>query len=297
MAKTIDGRHRAHLAGGALFALAAYGFWGLVPIYFKAVSGVSPLEVLAHRVVWCVPLLVVWLLLTGRGAGIFRFGRWAIPSVLATTALIATNWFVFIWAVFNGQVLQASLGYFINPLVSVVLGFVFLHERLRPWQWVSVALAAASVTYLTLSRGELPVVALVLAGSFGLYGLLRKKSPHGAAEGLLLETGVLFPLAAGYLIFLAVEGRLAFGSAPPAISLLLACAGPVTALPLIWFVAAARRLRLATMGLMQYLAPSLHFTLATAVYGEPFTAADLITFAGIWTALALYSASQLRERR
>ncbi|MDQ7088677.1 MAG: EamA family transporter RarD [Acidobacteriota bacterium] len=282
---------------GVIFALAAYLWWGLVPVYFKAVHHV-PLEVLAHRVAWCVLLLLGWMLVTARAAGLpFTWPRRPSPTVFITTTLIATNWLIFIWAVFNDQVLQASLGYFINPLLSVLLGRFVLGEHLRPLQWSAVGVATGAVTLLTVARGELPAVALVLAGSFALYGLLRKRSRLEATEGLLLETLLLLPAALGYLVVMGLRGELAFLHVDRSTDLLLLAAGPVTALPLLWYVAGARRLRLATMGLLQYLAPSLHFALAVLVYGEQARGAEIIAFGGVWCALLLYNLDVLRSRR
>ena len=283
---------------GVVFALAAYLWWGLVPVYFKAVSHVPPLEVLAHRVVWCVLLLVGWMLATSRAAGLpFAFPRRLPPTVLLTTFLIAANWLIFIWAVFNGQVLQASLGYFINPLLSVLLGRFVLGEQLRPLQWTAVGVATGAVTLLTVARGELPAVALVLAGSFALYGLLRKRSRLEATEGLLLETLLLLPAALGYLLVMGLHGEMVFLHQDRTTDLLLLAAGPVTALPLLWYVAGARRLKLATMGLLQYVAPSLHFALAVLAYGERARGAEVLAFTGVWCALALYNFDILRGRR
>jgi chloramphenicol-sensitive protein RarD len=277
-------------AGSAL-ALAAYSWWGLVPIYFKAVAHVGALEVLAHRVVWSVPLLFGLAALQRR----VRSGLEAVRTPLtaltlaATTTLIATNWFTFIWAVSSDRVLQASLGYYINPLVSVALGFVFLQERLRRLQTLAVILATIGVVYLTLSYGEFPGVALILAVSFGLYGLLRKTAKVDSVVGLGVETTVLLPLAIGYAVHLWLRGKMSFTSVSFGTDVLLIAAGAVTAIPLLCFTAAARRLRLATIGFLQYLAPTGHFLLAVVLYDEAFTIHHLICFAFIWTALGLYT--------
>ncbi|GAB4224136.1 MAG: EamA family transporter RarD [Acidobacteriota bacterium] len=281
---------------GVIAGLAAYLWWGLVPFYFKAVAHVAPLEVLAHRVVWSLLLLGAWLVLRGRLADLAatprRGGaRWGI---LASTTLIAINWLAFIWAVVTGRVLEASLGYFINPLVNVLLGMLVLGERLRRLQWTSVALAAAGVILLAATRAEgVPWLALLLAGSFGLYGLLRKISPVDAAGGLLVEVALLAPAALGLLAWMAVRGELAFG-ADARTSLLLVAAGPVTAVPLLLFVAAARRLPYGTIGFLQYLAPSLQFVLAVAVFGEPFGVPQAAAFGLIWSALVLFSIDMRR---
>jgi chloramphenicol-sensitive protein RarD len=281
-----------------VYAVGAYGLWGVFPLYFKAIKSVPPLEVLAHRIFWSLLFLLV--LMAWRGG--LRATRAALrsPRALAylsvTTLLIASNWLVFIWAVANNHVLEASLGYFINPLVNVLLGFVFLRERLRPVQTVSVLLAAAAVTYMAAGAGNFPAVALFLAGTFGAYGLLRKIAPVEALVGLTVETGLLTPLALGYLVVQLARGEAMFGGQSTALNILLPLAGVVTATPLLWFAQAARRLRLATMGFLQYLAPTGHFLLAVLAFGEPFTAQHLITFGCIWTALALYSVDAWRSR-
>jgi chloramphenicol-sensitive protein RarD len=201
------------------------------------------------------------------------------------------------WAVFSDQVLQASLGYFINPLVNVLLGFIFLRERLRPLQVVSVLLATIGVVILTVSYGQFPWIALTLAASFGLYGLLRKVAPVDGVTGLTVETTFALPVALGYLIHLGAEGQRAFGSGSMPDDVLLFLAGAVTAVPLLWFTNAARRLRLATLGFIQYLAPSLQFILAVVVFNEPLTRPVMITFACIWAALILYTVDSVREAR
>lgn len=276
---------------GVLFGLAAYGWWGFVAIYFKSVAHVAPLEVLAHRVIWSLALLVLWLALSRQLATVRPVlrDRRTVAISLVTTALIAVNWLVFIWAVSTGHLLQASLGYFINPLVNVVLGVAFLGERLRRAQSAAVGLATIAVVWLIVVGGTLPWVSLALALTFGLYGLLRKKARVDSALGLAVETGVLLPLALLYIGWRMAQGDVAFGPADPRTSVLLVLAGPVTALPLLWFVAAARRLPYTTIGFLQYVAPSLQFALAVFAFGEPLRSATLVAFAGIWTALAVFS--------
>ncbi len=284
---------------GVAYGLAAYLFWGFVPIYFKSVAHVSPTEVLAHRIFWSL-LLLLLILAASRRLG--RLGqtlhnRRAVVGLTGSALLVAANWYVFIWAVDHARVLQASLGYFINPLVNVLLGFLFLQERLRPAQRFSVLLAATGVVILTARVGQVPWISLMLAFSFGFYGLIRKTVPAQAGVGLAVETLLLTPLALVYLLHLENAGRLAFGHSDPTTSLLLMASGVVTALPLLWFANAARRLRYATVGFLQYLAPSLQFLLAVAVYGETFTRKHLMAFACIWTALAVYSFDTWRASR
>ncbi len=276
---------------GVTCGIAAYGFWGLVPIYFKAVRHVPALEVLAHRIVWSVVFLLVLTLIErnwGAVRSCLRSPR-ALLTLSVTTLLIAVNWVGFIWAVANDQVMQASLGYFINPLVNVLLGFVFLRERLRRWQGLSVALATIGVLYLTFAAGQFPALGLLLAGTFGFYGLLRKVVKIEALVGLTIETCLLLVPALAFLTWQIVQGSAAFGSGSLRTDLLCMAAGLVTAVPLLWFAAAARRLRLATMGFLQYLAPTGHFLLAVWAYGEPFARANAIAFGLIWTALVIYT--------
>jgi chloramphenicol-sensitive protein RarD len=282
---------------GLLYAIAAYGWWGFVAVYFKFVREVPPLEILAHRVIWSVAVLLALITFSRNWralAGVFK-NRRALGYLAGTTVLIAVNWFVFIWAVTNDRMVDSSLGYYINPIVSVLLGFLFLRERLRRWEWVAVGLAASSVAWLTLSLGVFPWIAVILALTFGLYGLLRKLAHVGSLEGLTVETLLLLPLAAGYLFLLASDGRITFGTRSTSLDLLLLAAGPVTALPLLWFAAGVRRLRLATVGLLQYIAPTIQFALAVGLYGEPFGSARFVAFALIWSAVALYTWDNFRK--
>jgi len=209
--------------------------------------------------------------------------------LLGTTGLIAINWFTFIWAVANDQVKEASLGYFMNPLVNVLLGFVVLHERLRSWQWVAVAFAGVGVAFRIVLVGTVPVVALVLAGSFGLYGLLRKTVRVDALVGLAVEVTLLWPFAVGYLVVLGWTGHLAFGHDTWQTSLLLSLGGVVTCVPLLWFTNAARRLRLSTLGFLQYIAPTMQLMLAVFVFGETFAPSHAVGYGLIWAGLAIYS--------
>ncbi len=286
---------------GVMYALGCYLWWGVVAIYFKAVAHVAAPEILAHRIVWSVALLTLLMKLKGRWpeaiAALRKPG--VVVALLGSTTLIAINWFTFIWAVANNQIVQASLGYFINPLVSVVLGYIFLGERLRAWQWLSVAFAASGVVFMTFGLGGLPVISLVLAFSFGLYGLMRKTMHVDSLVGLTFEVSLLLPLAVGYLAYLAWNQNLEFGHISRSTDILLALGGAITAIPLLWFANAARRLRLATMGFMQYLAPSMQLALGVVMYHEPFTRTHLVSFGLIWTGIAVYTieaAIRLRRR-
>ena len=281
---------------GITAALAAYTLWGLVPIFFKQLTAVPALEIIAHRVVWSLLLVGALLVLRGRLNAVWSAAR--DPRLLARAALAAalvmTNWLIFVWAVNAGRILETSLGYFINPLVSVVLGVLVLGERLRPRQWLAVALAGVGVALEGWRVGGLPWVSLALAATFGSYGLLRKQLPLDAAGGLWLETACAVPFALGYLLWLGSTGS--FGS-DTGTSLLLIATGPVTAIPLLLFAIGARRLPLATLGFLQYTAPSLSFLVAILLYGEAMNLARLLAFAAIWTGLALYTADLLLKRR
>ncbi|RZO58838.1 MAG: EamA family transporter RarD [Sandaracinaceae bacterium] len=277
-------------------AVVAYSLWGLLPIYWKLLGAVPAIEVLTHRIVWSLGFIAV-LLFARRGwrrtLGFLR-DRETRGAMLLSTALIATNWFIFIWAVSADRVTEASLGYYINPLLNVALARVFLGERLRPLQGVAVALAAIGVVTLTVMRGELPWVSVVLAVSFALYGLVRKRTPVGAVEGLAIETGLVTPLAIGYLLLLSPPlGHLV--TADPVTVGLLVGAGVITAVPLLAFAGAARRLRYTTLGMIQYLAPTLQLGCAVLLYGEAFTQAHAITFGLIWIAVLLYVIDMLRR--
>lgn len=282
---------------GIVLGLCAYLVWGFFPAYFKALAGAAPLEIVAHRIAWSALLLLLLSLLRGQGPALRQaFGnRRILLTLCGSTLLIGCNWLVFIFAVERGEVLQSSLGYFINPLVSILLGFVFLAERLNRWQQASLLLAATGVLYLTLQGGQVPWIALILAWSFGLYGLLRKVAQVDALTGLTVETLLLAPLAVGYLLWLQGQGQAMFLAGSLRHDLLLPLAGAVTALPLLCFAGAARLLRLATVGFLQYITPTLHFLLAVGLFGEPFSSTHLISFACIWAGLALYTADALRQ--
>ncbi len=293
----------SELRQGVLYALGAYGMWGLIPLYFSAIAAVSSTEVVAHRILWSVVLLLALLGLRRSWQPLRHlFGDTRAMARLGLCALvIAANWLVFIWAVGQGRVLETSLGYFINPLVSVFLGMLFLGERLRPAQWLAVALAGLAVAYQLVLLGSLPWVALVLALCFGTYGLLRKQVQVGPVLGLFVETLLLLPLAALYLLWLFWQGELQFLQGPLQTDLLLVASGLVTTLPLLCFAAAAQRLSLTLTGMLQYLAPSISFALAVFHFGEPMDGARLFTFVLIWSALLVFTLegwqSQRRRRR
>jgi chloramphenicol-sensitive protein RarD len=276
---------------GFAYALAAFALWGLFPLYFKLLAHVPATEILAHRIVWSA------LLLTGVVTVTRRWGEWAAvfraPKRLGvyalSTALISGNWLLYIWAVTNGRVLEASLGYFINPLVNVLLGVVLLRETLRPRQAAAIAVAAAGVLVLVLRLGHFPWVALALALSFGSYGLVRKRGAIDPIVGLLVETSLLAPIAAAFLALRTAEGTGHFGHGAATTALLIAL-GVLTAVPLIWFAHGLRSLRLSTVGLLQYTSPTLQLLCAVVLFREPFTRAHAAAFACIWASLALYTA-------
>lgn len=277
---------------GIVYAALAYVAWGLFPLYFRQVAQVPSLEVVMHRTLWS--LVFVFAVLAVRRQWAWMAAVRRQPRVLGAFALsavlLSANWLTYVWAVQNHHVVDASLGYFILPLVNVALGFVFLHERPRPGQWLAVAVAAAGVLWLTVQAGRLPWIALVLALSFGFYGLLRKVAVLGALEGLALETLVLAPVAAAVLGWWAWQGQGALLQADaPTLGWLL-LAGPLTAVPLLLFAAGARLIPLATLGILQYISPSLQFALGVWFFHEPFQPARLAGFVLIWAALCVYTA-------
>ncbi len=278
---------------GVLAAVVAFGLWSVFPIYFNLFgTAVSPWEILLQRLVWAVVFLLVFVLATRRLDRVQSlFKR---PGVLlalaASAAVLMGNWATFIWSVTHEEILQSSLGYYINPLLNVFLGYCFLGERLQPLQRLAVALAAAGVAISLIGYGEVPWLALMMAGFFGIYGLIRKQVDVDSVTGLLVETLLMSPLALVWLIVMTMHGESAFLRGDPVLDLLLAGSGLITILPLLLFVVAARQLKLATLGLLQYIAPTGHFLIGVYLYGEPFTTADAVTFGCIWVGLALYTA-------
>ncbi len=288
---------RRERALGLAYGVAAYATWGFIPIYFKAVRDVPVLEVLCHRVLWAQLLLLALCWHAGQLGELrqaLRVGR-TLALLSATTFLIAVNWLVYIYAVVNGRILEGSLGYFINPLVNVLLGVMVLKERLERPVLVAVLIAAAGVLWLALDSGRPPWVSLTLAVTFGLYGLLRKLSHVGALTGLTVETVLLLPPAVALLAWSGVGGDVVFLSGSRLIDALLVFAGPVTAVPLLWFTGAARRLPLSTLGFLQYLSPTLQFLLAVVLYHESFSTARGVAFGCIWTALAIFAVHSVRH--
>ncbi|HNW61202.1 MAG TPA: EamA family transporter RarD [bacterium] len=283
---------------GILYSLIALVMWGLFPVYWKWLGGVPALEILSHRMAWSLVFVVFLLLLKkSRLLTVLRRTPRHAAIFLLTASLLSVNWGLYIWAVQTNRVVDASLGYFINPLVSVVLGVVFLQERLRPAHWLAVGLAALGVLYLAVHQAGLPWIALALAFTFAFYGLLRKTAPLNSLEGLAVETALLLPLAAGYLLFLEMHGTAAFGHAGLRTTLLLAVAGPVTALPLLFFAAGVRRIPYSQLAFIQYLSPTLQFLLGAFVYHEPLSVVRLTGFSLVWLATGLYIAVECHRSR
>jgi chloramphenicol-sensitive protein RarD len=276
---------------GLIYATAAFLFWGIVPVYWKMLQHVPAMEILSHRVVWGLVFVAVWMTIRKRWSelrDVFRRPR-TVAALLASTVFIAANWGLFIFAVNTNRVLATSLGYYINPLVNVVLGLIVLHERLNRRQVFAVVLAALAVILLTVQAGELPWISLVLPVSFGLYSLLRKTVRADAIVGLTFETAALAPFAVGFLLLQEHRGVGALGHQGMTIDLLLIGAGAVTAVPLMLFTLGVRRIPLSTAGLLQYIAPTCTFLLAVLLYGEEFSTAHAVSFGLIWIALAIYT--------
>lgn len=284
---------------GALYALLAFGIWGLYPLYLRELASVSSAEIVLHRSVWSLVFLLGVLAVLRRWAWLAALVRSPRQMLmpLASGLLLALNWLMYVYAVQSAQVVEASLGYFINPLISVCLGVVVLRERLQRVQWVAVAFAAAGVIWLTWHTGRLPWLGLALAVTFAVYGLLRKTSALGPLEGLTLETLLIAPLVLPWLVWITWSGTAALATGSPTLVFWLVMAGPLTALPLMMFAAAARRLKLATVGLFQYLSPSLQLAIGVAAFGEPFDGQRLAGFVLIWTGLAVYTAHSLALSR
>lgn len=286
-------------ASGLTYALLAYGSWGLFPLFWKQLADIPALELVTHRVTWACAAYFVLVFARGRFAEL-RAGftdKATLRTIIPAALFVGVNWLVFIYAVATDRVLHASLGYFLNPLVSIVLGMVFLGERLRRVQWVAVVLAALGVASLASLAEGVPWIGLVLAVTFGAYGLLRKIAPVDGLMGAAIESALLLPLAAGYLLVLAWNGTGAMGRMGASVDLLLLMAGLITAVPLVWFANAARLLPLRTLGFIQYLAPTMQFGLAVVVFGEAFTDVHLRGFGCIWAAVALFSADSWRRSR
>jgi chloramphenicol-sensitive protein RarD len=284
---------------GAVMGLAAYTIWSSFPLYFKVLAHVGPAEILAHRIVWSALFLLIFVGVTGSG-GKFRgllASRRSLPVLILTALLVSTNWFTFIYAVTADKVLESSLGYYINPLVSIFLASVFLGERTTGRQKISIALAAVGVGAQTLVVGRLPAISLILAFSFGFYGLTRKAARVPPVTGLAVEMTLISPLALAFLLWLRSRGELSFLSAGAGTNTLLLLTGVATTTPLILYGAALNRVKLSTMGIMQFIVPTGHFAWAVFAFGEPFTMGQLVSFGFIWAGLVLYSSEVMRISR
>ncbi|MDA3903029.1 MAG: EamA family transporter RarD [Desulfuromusa sp.] len=284
---------------GIMYGFFAYLIWGSFPVFFKLLPDATPLEIVSHRIFWSAIFLLILVLLR-RQVGKIRqtlSDRKVLFTLCGSTLLIATNWLTFLFAIQRGEVLQSSLGYFITPLLSVLLGFAFLGERLGGWQKLSVLFAFSGVSYLVFEFGQVPWIALILATSFGFYGLLRKVAQIDALIGLTVETLLLAPIAGVYLLYLSSSGQSVFLNGSTHYNVLLPLAGVITAIPLLFFIASARRLQLATIGFLQYITPSLHFVLAVVVFAEPFSGKQFFSFLLIWVGLAVYSLDAIWKHR
>lgn len=274
---------------GILYGIGAYVLWGFLPIYWKLLHHVSAFQLISHRIIWSFILLMIVIFLTKQWADFRTVATLKTLRIYFIAAiLIGINWTLYVWAVNEGHIVETSLGYFINPLVSVMLGVIFLKERLRFGQWIPVILAALGVTYLTFVYGRLPYIALSLAFSFGLYGLVKKLSPLGSLYGLTVETGILFIPAVGYLLFTEVGRTGAFLHTGFISDLLMIGAGAVTTIPLLMFASAARSIPLWVVGLLQYIAPTLQFLIGVFIYKEDFSRNQLIGFSIVWLALVIF---------
>ena len=283
---------------GWIAGLSAFIWWGLAPIYFKAVDHVGALEILAHRVAWSIPVTLVLMVALRKRIQILTILKQPkiLKGLLLSTALISVNWFVFTWAVTNNQILATSLGYFINPIMSIVMGVILLGEKLDRLQWVAVTLVVVGVANQIFNYGQVPWIALALATSFAIYGFIKKQLEVDSLNGFLLETTLALPLAAGYIIWSVVTGQSFFLQTDMQTDWLLVAGGIITAVPLILFATSARKIPLTGIGFMQFLAPSITFILATQVYKEPLSSAQLLSFVFIWIGLAVYLTQSIKQQ-
>ena len=284
---------------GIWYGIAAYAMWGFFPIYWKLLHEVPALQVIGHRIGWSFILLLIYILATKQWNN-FRsvsFNRKTLGIYAIAGVLLSINWLIYVWGVNAGFIVETSLGYFINPLLSVSFGVLFLREKLRPMQWVPVGIATIGVIYLTVTYGRLPWIALSLAVSFGLYGLVKKLSPLGSVYGLTLETGIVFPIALIYLTFVQTNGSGAFLHDGAIVDILLAGAGIVTTIPLLMFASAAKQIPLNMVGILQYLAPTFQFLIGVFIYKEPFDHNHLIGFSIVWVALVIFAVENIIARR
>lgn len=276
---------------GLAAALAAYSMWGVLPLYWKALQVIPSWEIICHRIIWSLVLTFFLLILQGKHTALFKAltNRRILLTTLATSILLGSNWLVYIWAVTSGNIVESSLGYFINPLIAVLFGVIFLHEKLRVGQWIALTIALTGVLYLTFSYGKFPWIGITLAITFALYSLLRKTAALHSLEGLFCEIALLALPAGAVLIYLSLQGRSGFITNGIPVTLMLIGTGIITSLPLLLFVFGAQRITMTAIGLMQYLAPTIQFLIGYLVFQEPFPSAKMIGFAIIWSALIVFT--------
>ena len=284
---------------GTWYAVGAYVMWGLFPVYWKWLHQVPAIQLISHRIIWSCLLLIVVILVTRQVKNFREIALVSsiLPIYIIAALLIGVNWLMYVWGVNSGYILETSLGYFINPLISILLGVIFLHERLRRGQWIAIGLAALGVLYLTFAYGRPPWIALALAVTFGLYGLVKKTAPLGSLYGLTLETALLFLPALLFLTYNEIVGQGAFLHLGTRIDILLVGAGLVTTVPLLFFATAVQHTPLSMMGFLQYISPTMQFLLGALVYRESFTAAQLVGFGLVWTALIIFGIEGMLNRR
>ncbi|SHI83208.1 chloramphenicol-sensitive protein RarD [Geosporobacter subterraneus DSM 17957] len=294
-----DEKMRDSTAIGFAYGIAAYTLWGFLPLYWKQLSEIPPMEILAHRILWSFLFVAAIVYFEGtihKCKEVF-YDRTSIMRIVYATVLISVNWGLYIWAINTNHVVEASMGYYMNPLVVVLLGVLVLKEKLSGYQIISLILAAAGVLIITIQYGQFPWISLNLAVSFGLYGLMKKMIPVGSTVGLAIETAILMPMTLGYILFRQIAGIGALGSVTRITTLLLIGSGVATALPLLWFARAARRIPLSSMGFLQYISPSISLVLGVFVFKEQFTTTHFISFGFIWAGLLIYSVSQIKSVR
>ncbi len=284
---------------GMIYAVCAFAFWGLIPIYFKQVSSVGAFEVLIHRIIWSVAVLILLIIITKQidiVKDLFK-SLTKLKYLVLSSFLVSTNWVIFIWAVSNNQIVETSLGYFINPLVNVVLGYIFFSERMNRNQYIAIFVATLAVLYQIVSLGEVPIISLALAFSFGLYGLVRKKIAIASIPGLFVETIVILPFALAYFYYLMDNNTNFFMAGDSYITFMLCLGGIITVIPLLLFNGAATRMKLTTLGFFQYIGPTIAFCVAIFVYDEPMNSDKMITFILIWIALVIFSWDGIKNKR
>jgi chloramphenicol-sensitive protein RarD len=286
------------MSKGILCGIGAYALWGLFPLYWKLLRHVSAFELIGHRIVWSFVFLLLFVVFTGQWSSLYSsINRRSCGIYLVASLLIGANWLMYVWAVNAGHVVETSLGYFINPLLNLLLGFFVFRERLRPGQWLSIAIAATGVIYLTVTFGRIPGIALFLAATFATYGLIKKLAPLSSIQGLTLEIGLLFLPAVFYLLTLRVSGSLSFLEAGTGSDLLMIGTGVVTTIPLLLFASAAKEVPLTILGVLQYLAPTIQFLIGVFVFREEFNKTRLVGFSLVWLALLLFWFESYRARR